>query len=201
MKKRLFATLCLTAMLLALAACGSASGPKETTAPLQTEPPAPTAPAIATADENGNYIFNGGFELTDFTGWTLTNEFTEELDIYTRTTDCYEGVQSLHFYSGANVVDFTAEQKLNGLEAGSYKLTAYVQGDTAGDADSTVYFYITVNGETRKVDTMLSGYVAWNCAELSGIVIPEGAEVTVGVCVKNAPGGWGTIDAITLVKE
>lgn len=88
-----------------------------------------------------------------------------------------------------------------GLEAGTYKLTAYVQGDTAGDANSSVYFYVIVNGETLKVDTMLSGYVNWNCAELAGIVVPEGAEVIVGVCVKNAAGGWGTIDAITLVKE
>ena len=202
MKKRICAVLLLMVMLFTLAACNENAGPGETTtAPIETEAPAPTAPLIATADENGSYIFNGGFELMDFTGWTVNNEVTEELDIYTRTTDCYEGAQSLHFYSGSNVVDFTVEQKLNGLEAGTYKLTAYVQGDTAGDANSVVYFYVTVNGETQKVDSMLSGYVAWNCAELPGIVVPEGAEVTVGVCVQNAAGGWGTIDAITLVKE
>lgn len=200
MNKRMFAVLCMLVMLLTLAACNGASGQNETTT-VPSEPAAPTAPAIATADENGNYIFNGGFELADFIGWTVSNEVTEELDIYTRTTDCYEGVQSLHFYSGSNVVDFTVEQTLKGLEAGTYKLTAYVQGDTAGDENSSVYFYVVINGETRKVDTMLSGYVAWNCAELSGIVVPEGAEVTVGVCVKNAAGGWGTIDAITLVTE
>lgn len=205
MKKRIFAVLLMLVMLFTLAACNETPDQNETTsAPTETNPPAPpapTAPAIATPDENGNYIFNGGFELTDFTGWTVNNEVTEELDIYTRTTDCYEGVQSLHFYSGSNVVDFTVEQKLNGLEAGTYKLTAYVQGDTAGDENSSVYFYVIINGETLKVDTMLSGYVAWNCAELAGIVVPEGAEVIVGVCVKNAAGGWGTIDAITLVKE
>ena len=198
--KRFFAIALMMLMLLTMVACGENRN-GTTTAPVPTDPPAPTAPAIATADENGNYIFNGGFELMDFTGWTVNNEVTEELDIYTRTTDCYEGVQSLHFYSGTNVVDFTVEQKLNGLEAGTYKLTAYVQGDTAGDANSTVYFYVIVNGETQKVDTMLSGYVNWNCAELTSIVVPEGAEVIVGVCVKNAAGGWGTIDAITLVKE
>lgn len=202
MKKRLFAILLMLVMLLALTACNEAPEQTETTtAPTETTVAVPTAPLIATPDENGNYIFNGGFELTDFTGWTVNNEVTEELDIYTRTTDCYEGVQSLHFYSGSNVVDFTVEQKLNDLEAGTYKLTAYVQGDTAGDENSSVYFYVTVNGETQTVDTMLSGYVMWNCAELTGIVVPEGAEVTVGVCVQNAAGGWGTIDAITLVKE
>lgn len=190
MKKRMIAVLLVMAALLSLAACGG-----------NPEQPEDTGPQIATPDENGNYIVNGGFEAVDFTGWTVNNEVTEELDIYTRTTDCYEGVQSLHFYSGSNVVDFTVEQQLHGLEAGTYKLTAWVQGDTAGDANSIVYFYVTVNGETLKADGQLSGYVAWNCAELSGIQVPEGAEVTVGVCVKNAAGGWGTIDAITLVKE
>lgn len=193
MKKRILAVLLCMAAIFSLVAC--AETPEQ---PGGTED---NTPQIATPDENGNYIVNGGFEAVDFTGWTVNNELTEELDIYTRTTDCYEGVQSLHFYSGSNVVDFTVEQQLHGLEAGSYKLSAWVQGDSVGDENSQVYFYITINGETQRVDSKLSGYVAWNQAELSGIQIPEDAEVVVGVCVKNAAGGWGTIDAITLVKE
>lgn len=57
-------------MILSLAACGSA--PK------------------AEPDENGNYVVNGSFEEADFTGWAVTNidDSTEELDIYTRETDC-----------------------------------------------------------------------------------------------------------------
>ena len=78
----------------------------------------------ATADENGNYLINGSFEEADFTGWTVNNvnDSTEELDIYDRDTDCFEGVQSLHFYSGSSNVDFSAEQTVNGLEEGTYKL-------------------------------------------------------------------------------
>lgn len=89
----------------------------------------------ATADENGNYLINGSFEEADFTGWTVNNvnDSTEELDIYDRDTDCFEGVQSLHFYSGSSNVDFSAEQTVNGLEEGTYKLTAHIQGDAAGD--------------------------------------------------------------------
>ena len=73
---------------------------------------------------------NGSFEEADFTGWTVTNidNVTEELNIYDRDTDCFDGVQSLHFYSGSNNVDFYAEQKVSGLEEGSYKLTAHIQG-------------------------------------------------------------------------
>ncbi len=186
MRKKLLAGLLLATMTAAMAGCGSSDA----------------AGTAAVADENGNYVVNGSFEEVDFTGWTVTNvdDVTEELDIYTRDTDCYDGVQSLHFYSGSSDVNFTAEQTLTGLEEGTYKLTGYVQGDTAGDANSSVYFYAIIDGETIKAETSLNGYVAWNEAELSGLNVTNG-EITIGVSVTNAAGGWGTIDAISLVKE
>lgn len=185
MKKKLYALVLVAAMAISMVGCGG----KETLA--------------ATPDENGNYVVNGSFEELELTGWTLNNvnNETEELDLYTRETDCYEGVQCLHFYSGSHKVDFTAEQTINGLEAGTYKLSGYVQGDTAGDANSSVYFYVTVNGETFKAEATLNGYVNWNCAELGGITLTESSNVVVGVCVQNAAGGWGTIDSISLTKE
>lgn len=156
---------------------------------------------VAKADENGNYLVNGSFEDAELTGWTVNNvdKVTEELDIYTRKTDCYDGVQCLHFYSTKDV-NFTAEQTLTGLDEGNYKLTGYVQGDTGGDANSSVYFYAIVNGETIKADTSLNGYLTWNKAEISKLNVTDG-KITIGVSVKNAPKGWGTIDDITLVKE
>lgn len=185
MKRKLVAVLLVAAMTLVMAGCGS----KE-------------ASGAAAADENGNYVVNGSFEEVDFTGWTVTNvdDVTEELNIYDRETDCYDGVQSLHFYSGSNDVNFTAEQTISGLEAGTYKLTGYIQGDTAGDANADIYFYAIIDGETYKAETTLNGYVAWNMAELAGLDVSNG-EITIGVNVTNAPGGWGTIDAISLVKE
>lgn len=185
MKKIWMAGLLMVGMIATLTGCGKGT---ETT-------------ATAKADENGNYVVNGSFEEAELTGWTVNNvgNVTEELGVYTRETDCYDGVQSLHFYSTKDV-KFTVEQTLTGLEEGSYKLTGYVQGDTAGDADSSVYFYAIVNGETIKADTTLNGYLTWNEAELSGLKVTDG-KITIGVSVTNAPEGWGTIDAITLVKE
>lgn len=214
MKRKFLVGLLVTAMVFAMTGCGNSaeSGAENSSVETQTEVETEivteietevvTGPIQAVADANGNYIVNGSFEEVDFTGWTVNNvnDATEELDIYTRETDCYEGVQSLHFYSGSNVIDFTAEQTLTGLEDGTYKLTGYTQGDTAGDANSKVYFYVIVNGETLTVDSQLNGYVNWYCAELGGINV-TGGEITIGVCVQNAAGGWGTIDNITLVKE
>lgn len=155
-----------------------------------------------TPDENGNYLINGSFEEPDFSGWTVTNnnDVTEELDVYDRETDCFAGAQSLHFYSGNNPVDFSMKQTVSGLEDGTYKLTAHIQGDATGDENPTVYFYALVDGEEVKADGKLQGYVNWYTVEIPGITPTDGA-ITVGAHVATAPGGWGTIDDITLVKE
>ena len=209
MKKRLLTGLLVAAMVLSMVACGNGTGDdteKTNATNSETESEAGkeegNAPIQAVADANGNYVVNGSFEEMDFTGWTINNvnDVTEELDIYTRETDCYEGVQSLHFYSGSSLIDFTAEQSLTGLEAGTYKLTAYCQGDTAGDANGKIYFYVVADGETYTVDGQLNGYINWYTAELGAINVTSG-DITIGICVQNAAGGWGTIDNITLVKE
>lgn len=192
MKRKICLGLMTVCVISTLAGCGTSGGDQA----------GDTGGAAAVADENGNYIVNGSFEEVDFTGWVINNidDVTEELDVYTRETDCYEGAQSLHFYSGSSDVNFTAEQTVSGLEAGSYKLTGHIQGDAAGDDNASVYFYAVVNGETMKADATLGGYVNWYTAEIPGLNVTDG-EITVGVSVTTAPGGWGTIDDITLVKE
>lgn len=185
MKKKMIGLILVAGMTVSLAGCGGADTVKK-----------------AVADANGNYLVNGSFEEADFTGWTVTNieNATEELNVYDRETDCFEGVQSLHFYSGSNNVDFSAEQTVSGLEEGSYKLTAHIQGEAAGDESAQVYFYAIVDGKEKKVDGELNGYVNWHTAELPGIT-PTDGKITVGIRVSTAPGGWGTVDDITLVKE
>lgn len=201
MKRRVLAGILTVGMAVVIAGCGG-NGGSDSGGNDKGSDAGVISTTATVADEKGNYVVNGSFEEPDFTGWTVNNvdNVTEELDIYTRDTDCYDGVQSLHFYSGTNDVNFTAEQTLTGLEDGSYKLTGYIQGDTAGDANSSVYFYAVVNGETVKADAALKGYVNWDAVEISGLNV-SGGEITIGVNVTNAAGGWGTIDAISLVKE
>lgn len=201
MKKRVLAGILTVGMAVMIVGCGS-NGGNDSGGNDKGSDAGVVSTTVAAADEKGNYVVNGSFEEPDFTGWTVNNvdNVTEELDIYTRDTDCYDGVQSLHFYSGSSDVNFTAEQTLTGLEGGSYKLTGYIQGDTAGDANSSIYFYAVINGETVKADATLKGYVNWDTVEINGLNV-SGGEITIGVNVTNAAGGWGTIDAISLVKE
>ena len=204
MKKKILTVLMVATMVVTCMACGESKKGSDTENNSSTEPTTVDSSFVeAVADENGNYIANGSFEEIEFTPWKVTNvdNVTEELDVYTRETDCYEGVQCLHFYSGSTDVNFTAEQTLRGLEAGTYKLTGFMQGDAAGDENAEVYLYVVVNGETLKVDGQLNGYVNWYEATLSGINVSDGDDVVIGIKVTTAPGGWGTIDALSLVKE
>ena len=190
MKKKVFSAMCVVCLAVVLVGCGS-----------KEESTRGTAAITAQADETGNYIVNGSFEKEDFTGWTITNieNSTEEINIYTRETDCFEGLQSLHFYSGSSDVNFTATQALTGLENGTYKLTGHIQGDAAGDENASIYFYAVVDGEDLVAEAALSGYLNWYTAELE--VEVTGGEIEVGISVTTAPGSWGTIDDITLVME
>lgn len=185
MKRKLLHAVLVASMAVALSGCGNTSGinadAEETQKATETEnieEERGTEVAAAeqkenttgTPDENGNYLINGSFEEPDFSGWTVTNnnDVTEELDVYDRETDCFTGAQSLHFYSGNNPVDFSMKQTVSGLEDGTYKLTAHIQGDAAGDENPTVYFYALVDGEEVKADGKLQGYVNWYTVEIPG---------------------------------
>ena len=207
MKKKIIGMILIAGMMTAIAGCGENGVTNEAdTSSIAVDEKAQAenvdTAKIATADENGNYLVNGSFEEPDFTGWKVTNinDVTEELDVYDRATDCFEGAQSLHFYSGSSNVDFSAEQTVSGLEDGTYKLTAHIQGEAAGDENAQAYFYALVDGKEVKVDGELNGYVNWYTAELPGIT-PTDGKITVGIRVSAAPGAWGTIDDISLIKE
>lgn len=146
-----------------------------------------------------NYVVNSSFEKDDVSMWTINNVdgVTQELNIYERATDAVTGDKTLHFYSENNV-EFTAEQVITGLESGEYTLSCNIQGD--GALDSEIYLYANVDGEIYTIDTSLSGYLTWNTPTIDSINV-TGDSVTIGISVKNGPGGWGTIDDFSLTKK
>ncbi len=142
-----------------------------------------------------NYIKNPGFEDIDMSMWTISgNGVSREADNNKRS-----GEYSLKFWDDKQVT-YTAEQKITGIPAGTYELGAYLQG---GDAGSNPIFelYITVNGETFKASSKVTAWQEWDNPVVSGIVIPENAEVTVGVKCDAAAGAWGAWDDFYLQLE
>ena len=142
-----------------------------------------------------NYIKNAGFEDGDMSMWTLSDAamIGREKDNNKRSGD-----YSLKFWSDSKVV-YTAEQTITGLSAGKYDLSAFLQG---GDAGSSAVFelYIKVNGTEYKAGTKVSGWLNWDNPTITGVEIPEGAEVIVGVRADAIAGAWGAWDDFTLYE-
>ncbi len=143
-----------------------------------------------------NYIKNAGFEDGDMSKWIIS-----DVTIADRTKDNNKrtGDYSLKFWAADNFT-YTVEQKIENIPAGTYELSAFLQGGTNGASD--VYqLYISVNGTKLTANGELSGWLNWSNPVISAIEIPEGAEVYVGVNVTATGGAWGAWDDFTLYAE
>ena len=147
-----------------------------------------------------NYVKDGSFEEYDYSAWDIENidETTSQIDYQWKSADAHSGDVSLHFW-GENGTKFRAEQTVADLGAGTYTLSAFVQG--GWDEAQNVYIFVSVNGEEKTVPAQLNGWCEWSEPVISGIEVPEGAEVKVGIYVEAGAGSWGTIDDFTLTKE
>ena len=75
-----------------------------------------------------------------------------------------------------------------------------------GDCGTTdIYAYVKINGEIVQTATMaVTGYGAWNTAEITGLAVSDGDVVTVGIhvaCSGAGSGGWGKIDDAKLNSD
>lgn len=138
-----------------------------------------------------NLLLNADFEGSDTSMWTITSDVSCA-GIKMETSNTRSGSYCLHFWYGEDF-SYTAEQKVI-LDAGTYQAGAYLQGGDAGDA-AEFRFYTVVDGEKNTVDTSVNGWKNWSNPEIESFVIEEdGTEVTIGVSVSSAAGGWGSWD-------
>ncbi len=139
-----------------------------------------------------NYIKNEGFELK-MDSWVSSDTAIADA---AKDNNKRTGEYSLHFWS-ENAVIYTVEQKIENIPAGNYELGAWLQG---GDNSATDLYelYITVNGERYSGTGTLSGWLNYSQILVKDIVIPEGAEVYVGVNVNAVAKAWGAWDDFTL---
>ncbi len=148
--------------------------------------------------KNVNLLQNGGFDEDDMSMWKV-GEGSTSTDVQTKASDAKSGTNAYHFW---DTVDqhFTLEQTVTGLSAGTYAASAYFQGGDVG-ADAEVYLYVQVGDQIfRSEPVTLDGWCSWKWPVINDISLSEGDEVTVGVSVTCAAGGWGTIDDIELYK-
>lgn len=143
-----------------------------------------------------NYIDNYSFEQDDTSMWVITPIASGvQTDFQNKKTDAHTGTMSLHFWN-ADAVEWKAEQTVKGLKVGEYRFSIQAQGGDVGD-NAELYIYAISDGITYTKSFAVNGWVNWVQPVIESIPCESG-EITVGVYVKCAGGGWGTVDDFLL---
>lgn len=149
-----------------------------------------------------NLLENVGFE-DGMSPWVTGYDMSvNPTDIQTKASDAYAGEKAMHFWNASEEQVFWVEQTIVAEADGTYNAFAYIQGGDVGN-DCVVRFYIKVNGEEMASDdsSKLTGWKKWNTPKVSGVAANAGDEITVGMYVSCAAGGWGTMDEFCLYKD
>ena len=144
-----------------------------------------------------NYVENASFESDDLSMWTITDHSStamSELYVIDKVTDASSGTKSLHFYSTSNM-EFSAEQTVTGLKAGTYNFSVTLHG---GDANTQeIVVYAIADGQTYETTTSVTAWREFTTPKIEGITTTDG-NVTVGIKLKLSGGAWGNIDDFLL---
>lgn len=148
-----------------------------------------------------NRVVNPSFEDEDVSMWKVTSETgSNPTDIQEKTTDAFTGDYSFHFWDEREQ-DFCVEQTISGLEAGTYTFQVKLQGGDVGE-DAEIYSYAKIDGEIySSAPVTLEGWCVWQTPEVTGLKLDGNQDITIGVSVKAAGGGWGTMDDFNLFQE
>ncbi len=144
--------------------------------------------------ELSNLVSNPSFEDDDRSMYTITGNCG---DYQKKESDAVTGEWALHFWS-ENEVTMTAEQTVEGLEAGTYSFSIKAQGGDVGDA-AEMFIYVQDGDMVYRQDFKVDGWVNWKNPKIDNIII-SGGELKIGVCVKTAAKGWGTMDDFYLCR-
>lgn len=155
------------------------------------------APAATAQETSVNLLQDGSFDQYLWGGaspWNCTaSDWGGAAEIQTtidRKDPDGREAQTLHWWS-PNEAMVTVSQTLT-LEAGSYLMSASVQGE-----NSPARLFCGTQTGTR---TPLTGYGSWDTLEETFTVETAG-EYDVGVTLSCIPGGWGCLDDLELVIQ
>lgn len=148
-----------------------------------------------------NWLSNPGFEEKNVSMWNVIYEGdVNPTDVQTKASDAVTGENSLHFWDEA-AQEFSVEQTVSGLSAGDYTVNVNIQGGDVG-TDAEIYLYAVVNGETWQSEPVkLNGWCNWQVPQITDIPLDGTSDITIGVHVKCAAKGWGTMDDFYLYKQ
>ncbi len=148
-----------------------------------------------------NYVENYSFEDEDVSMWNITNidDATTELFIIDKQADAVTGSKSLHFYStSVDGVNFTVEQEVKNLKAGTYKFSIAMHG---GDARTQeIEIYAISDGVEYTQSFEITDWAEYKYPVIENIPCESG-NITVGARVKTNAGSWGNLDDFVLAPQ
>ena len=142
-----------------------------------------------------NYARNPSFEDADTSMWNCADlRGADQVYREEKKNDSRTGSWHWHFYSArAASVEFTLEQKIEGLPGGNWVAGISVMGGDAGQQE--IWSYVKIDGEI--VATCPAAITKWNEWKTPEIRFScgEGQEVVCGIYVRcDGAGAWGKID-------
>jgi len=140
-----------------------------------------------------NHVLDAGFEDAGNGPWTLTGTGAAVTD----DGDASEGSRAVKFWAGA-AYEFTVAQRLTGVPAGAYTLSATTQGDAEGAGDVLRLAATTSVGE-RSEPLRLDGWRQYVTTTVPDVVVGPDGVVTVEARFSLSGGAWGNVDDVRLV--
>ncbi len=147
-----------------------------------------------------NWMLNAGFEKNDISMWKLSYQGeSNPTQIQSLEADAKSGVNSLLF-SGKKKQNFKISQTVSGLAKGTYTASVYIQGKDTGRF-SKIYLYAVIDGKVRRSKSVkLTGWGNWRQLKIKRLQADGTSDLTIGIKVKCADGGQGTIDDFALIR-
>ncbi|MDL5486163.1 glycosyl hydrolase 53 family protein [Microbacterium wangruii] len=166
------------------------TGPGSYTVP-GTADGAPAAARITVTERE--WVVDGGFE-GDGSAWTITGGGAAITD----TADAANGRRAVDFWNDA-AYGFEVTQRIDGVTAGTYALSATAQGDGEAPGDTLEVTAATASG-AHAAALPLEGWQAFATGTTAPFTVSEGEVLTVGVRAALSAGAWGTVDDLRLVR-
>ncbi len=142
-----------------------------------------------------NTVSNNGFEEKDTSMWNVEySNATNPTDYQKKESDAFDGEMSLHFWLKDEEPDFTLTQEITDIPAGVYQYYFEAQGGDVGSG-AELEAFVKVGDKEYTKEFSVNGWVNWQEPRITDIEVADGDTVTVGVRIKTAKGGWGTLDA------
>ncbi|MEU1970023.1 glycosyl hydrolase 53 family protein [Microbacterium sp. NPDC019599] len=140
------------------------------------------------------WVANPGFEDADTSMWILTGTGAA----IEATTDAAAGARAVKFWLDS-AYTATVSQRITGVPAGEYTLSATTQGGDAAAGDTVTLTAATSSG-SASAPLELAGWQVFRTGTTAPVTVGADGVVTVSAKLALSANAWGTLDEVRLER-